>query len=229
MGMIGKDVALLADRTLVLASGSPRRREIVKALDMPIRITVSDAVEGPPEPGEAAAEYAKRLSFEKARSSRIKDEGCLVLGADTIVVHEGEILGKPADEVEAVQMLERLRGRTHIVITGVTLLDVDTGRHRSATRASDVVMRSYGDEEIRAYVESGEPMDKAGAYAAQDELFKPASEIRGCYLNVVGLPLCDVIDVMADMGVKARLKSGWSPPDSCRECPLRLLPEVAAP
>ncbi|MCH7652181.1 MAG: septum formation protein Maf, partial [Chloroflexi bacterium] len=219
----------MADRTLVLASGSPRRREIVKALDMQIRITVSDTVEGPPEPGEDTAEYARRLSLEKARASRIQDEGCLILGADTIVVHEGEILGKPADEAQAVHMLERLRGRTHSVITGVTLLDVDTGRHRSATRASDVVMRSYGDEEIRAYVESGEPMDKAGAYAAQDDRFSPASEIRGCYLNVVGLPLCDVIDIMAEMGVKARLKSGWTPPDRCRECPLRQLPEVAAP
>ncbi|MCH8061547.1 MAG: septum formation protein Maf [Chloroflexi bacterium] len=220
-------MASLADRTLVLASGSPRRREIVKALDMRIRITVSDAVEGPPGPGEETSEYAMRLSLEKARSSRIEDEGCLILGADTIVVHEGEILGKPADEVQAVHMLERLRGRTHSVITGVTLLDVDTGRHRSATRASDVVMRYYGDEEIKAYVESGEPMDKAGAYAAQDERFNPAAEIRGCYLNVVGLPLCDVIDIMADMGVRARLKSGWTPPDRCRECPLRQLPEVA--
>ena len=222
-------MASLADRTLVLASGSPRRREIVKALDMRIRITVSDTVEGPPEPGEDTAEYARRLSLEKARASRIKDEGCLILGADTIVVHEGEILGKPADEAQAVHMLERLRGRTHSVITGVTLLDVDTGRHRSATRASDVVMRSYGDGEIRAYVESGEPLDKAGAYAAQDERFSPASEIRGCYLNVVGLPLCDVIGIMADMGVKARLKSGWVPPDRCLECPLSQLSEVAAP
>ncbi len=126
-------------------------------------------------------------------------------------------------------MLERLRGRTHSVMTGVTLLDADTGLHRSATRSSDVVMRSYGDEEIRAYVASGEPMDKAGAYAAQDERFNPAAEIRGCYLNVVGLPLCDLIDMMADMGVRARLKRGWAPPRRCRECPLSQRSEVSEP
>lgn len=215
------------DRTLILASGSPRRREIVKALEMPIRMTVSDAFEGPPEAGEEPVEYVRRLSLEKARTARHEREGSLILGADTIVVHEGEIHGKPADEVEAIHMLERLRGRTHSVITGVTLFDVDTGRHRSAARASDIVMRNYGYEEIRAYVASGEPMDKAGAYAAQDERFNPAAEIRGCYLNVVGLPLCDVIDIMADMGVKACLKTGWTPPDRCRECPLRQVPEVS--
>ena len=217
------------DMTLVLASGSSRRREIVKALEMPLRMTVSDVVEGPPEAGEGAAEYAKRLSLEKARASRHEEEGSLVLGADTIVVLDGEILGKPADEAEAVHMLKILRGRTHSVITGVTLLDADTGGHRSTTRASEVVMRNYGDDEIRAYVASGEPMDKAGAYAAQDERFNPAALLRGCYLNVVGLPLCDVIDIMAEMGVKARLKRGWTPPDRCRECPLELRSEVAAP
>ena len=222
-------MASSTEMTLVLASGSPRRREIVKALEMPIRMTVSDVIEGPPRAGEETADYVKRLSLEKARASRHEEQGSLILGADTIVVLEGEILGKPADEAEAVHMLERLRGRTHTVITGVTLLDVDAGRHLSATRSSDVVMRSYGDEEIRAYVASGEPMDKAGAYAAQDERFKPAAEIRGCYLNVVGLPLCDVIDIMAEMGVRARLKSGWTPPDRCRECPLRQRPEVAVP
>lgn len=219
----------MTQKSLVLASGSPRRREIVKALNMPIHITVSDAVEGPPDPGEGAVEYVKRLSLEKARSSQHEEEGSLILGADTIVALEGEVLGKPADEAEAVHMLERLRGRTHSVVTGVTLLDVATGRHRSFARSSDVVMRSYLDEEIKAYVASGEPMDKAGAYAAQDERFNPATEILGCYLNVVGLPLCDVIDVMAEMGVKTRLRSGWTPPDRCRECPLRQSSEVVAP
>ena len=211
----------LTDRSLVLASGSPRRREIVKALDMPIRLTVSNAEEGPREAGEEPFEYVKRLSLEKARSSLYKEEGSLVLGADTVVVLEGEVLGKPVDDAEAVHMLERLRGRTHSVITGVTLLDVDTGHCRSVARVSEVVMRSYLDEEIAAYVASGEPMDKAGAYAAQDERFSPAAEIVGCYLNVVGLPLCDVIDVMVEMGVRARLKIGWTPPNRCRECPLR--------
>ena len=108
-----------------------------------------------------------------------------MLAADTQVVLDGESLGKPADGADAVRMLGALRGREHTVITGVTLLDAGPGRMRTSVRPSDVTMRRYSDAEIWAYVATGDPFDKAGAYAVQDVEFRPAT-VRGCYLNVVG-------------------------------------------
>jgi MAF protein len=166
-------------------------------------------------------QYVMRLSREKALrvSSTWKD--AIVLGADTTVVLDDQVMGKPSSAQEATEMLESLRGRAHAVITGVTLLDTSSSACISDATSADVVLRRYSDDEIAAYVASGEPMDKAGAYAVQDTVFKPAIAIQGCYLNVVGLPLCQVVEILDRMGVQARLKEGWQPPSECKSCLLK--------
>ena len=144
-----------------------------------------------------------------------------VLGADTVVVVDGEILGKPSDACEATGMLRRLRGRAHSVVTGVTAMGGPAGQSRSIAKETRVVMRDYSDEEMATYVESGAALDKAGAYGVQDGSFHPALETHGCYLNVVGLPLCEVVPLLDGFGVQARLRPGWRPPRACGECPLK--------
>ena len=150
----------------------------------------------------------------------------LVIGADTAVVVDGEVLGKPAHRAEAFEMLRRLRGRTHRVMTGVTVVDAVSRRAASTSRTTDVLMRRYADDEISAYVDTGSPFDKAGGYAVQDPVFAPAESVDGCYLNVVGLPLCDTLDLLAGMGADADLDPDWSPPDGCVECPLKVAEAV---
>ena len=179
-----------------------------------------DIDEGPPVEGETANEYVLRLSAEKTRVVAEKARGALVLGADTTVLLDGDVLGKPADAGDAESMLRRLRGRIHTVLTGITIVDARSGDALSASRATDVSIRSYSDAELREYVASGEPLDKAGAYAVQDGRFRPAEEVLGCYLNAVGLPLCEVASLLERFDVRARLVPGWQLPRECTGCPL---------
>ena len=123
-------------------------------------------------------------------------------------------------------MLLLLRGGVHAVVTGVTALDGRSGRWLSASKSTEVRMRHYSDQAIAAYVASGEPMDKAGAYAVQDERFRPAQEVHGCYLNVVGLPLCELVDLLAGLGMHRQLRRDWELPEECRNCPLERVKEV---
>ena len=118
-------------------------------------------------------------------------------------------------------MLGALRGREHTVLTGVTVTEAPSGRRLSGHRSTAVRMRACSDEEIAAYVASGRPMDKAGAYAVQDADFRPAEAVSGCYLNVVGLPLCVVADLLGGFGVRAGLRDGWELPPQCGGCSLR--------
>jgi septum formation protein len=136
----------------------------------------------------------------------------VIVGADSVVVLDGRALGKPRDAADAGRMLAELRGRPHEVISGVALVAAE-GCHRGAVRTR-VEMRPYADEEIERYVASGRPLDKAGAYAIQDRAFGPVERIDGCYLNVVGLPLCEV-----SRGLRAL---GWPLPDERFEPPCRL-------
>ena len=129
-----------------------------------------------------------------------RDRGAVVIAADTAVVLEGDVLGKPADNAEAARMLHSLRGRVHTVVTGVTLLDSRSGRRLSRAKITDVTMRHYSDREIAAYIATGEHLDKAGSYAVQDETFRPAQDVHGCYLNAVGFPLCEVVDPLGADG-----------------------------
>jgi MAF protein len=208
-------------KRLVLASGSPRRREILAAFVPPVEAVSPTSKESPPRDGESPERYVMRLSLAKASEGAKHARQAIVLGADTSVVLDGELLGKPVGEADATRMLANLRGRTHRVVTGVVALDSESGLWSGSTRSTQVAMRHYSDTEVEAYVASGSPFDKAGAYAVQDSSFHPAESVDGCYLNVVGLPLCEVVALLDRRGLKTRLRSGWQPPAQCRECPLQ--------
>ena len=205
-------------RTLVLASGSPRRRRLINAIDMPVQMVGSGDYEPPPNVGESPQAYVQRLALLKARQALKGVTDAIVLGADTSVVIDGDILGKPADAAEAVWMLKLLRGRSHEVVTGTALMDAATGICSTSAKASRIFMRDYADEEIAAYVESGEPFDKAGAYAVQDDKFRPAERIEGCYLNTVGLPLCDLLTLLKRIGAPVTFRKGYVIPPGCPDC-----------
>jgi septum formation protein len=180
---------------LVLASASPRRRELLAQAGYIFEVRPAHVAEDP-LPGEEAIAYVVRLAREKAetvyrelagRDGVGGDGGLVVLGADTTVVVDGEILAKPADEADAARMLRRISGRTHRVITGVALATaVGT---EVAAEATAVRFVTLGDAEIAEYVAAGEPMDKAGAYAIQGQAARWIPRIEGCYFNVMGLPL----------------------------------------
>ena len=194
---------------------------MIKALDMPVEICVPLGEEGSPYEGEPPERYVTRVAFDKARGVGTELGDAIVLGADTAVVVDRDVLGKPVDKKDARRLLERLRGRDHTVVSGVVALDTRSGRWHSATKSTDVTMRHFSDDEIETYVASGEPLDKAGGYAVQDEVFRPTSAIHGCYLNVVGLPMCEVVTLLEKLGLRVRVKSDWRPLDRCENCPLR--------
>jgi septum formation protein len=184
---------------LVLASGSPRRSEILRAVGWPFEATASDVDETLRE-GEAAEVYVRRLAREKAGAVASARLFGLVLGADTVVVVDGDILGKPRDAGEAGRMLRRLSARTHEVLTGVALVRAETGRSISGVARTRVRFAELSDEEIDRYVETGEPSDKAGAYAVQGRAALFIEAIEGEYWNVVGLPIRLVYELARDFG-----------------------------
>jgi septum formation protein len=198
--------------SLILASASPRRRELLRSLVADFRVVPSDLEEtlDPGSPREAAV----RLALDKARAvaARVGGEApgkpLVVLGADTVVVIEGEALGKPAGPGEARAMLRRLRGRTHEVITAVAVVDARTGRAESVAVVSRVRMADYGEAEIEAYVATGEPLDKAGAYAIQGAGGVLVAGLEGSFSNVVGLPLAETARLLAAFGVPVSAPPG---------------------
>jgi len=176
---------------LILASASPRRRELLTQAGFSFTVKAADIDESV-LPGEDPEAYVTRLAREKARTifDAVDDAEAVVLGADTTVVLDGEILGKPVDKADAVRMLRGLSGRTHRVITGVAVV---TGRGAEvAAEVTEVWFSEISDREIAEYVETGEPMDKAGAYGIQGRAGKWIPRIEGCYFNVMGLPLARV-------------------------------------
>jgi septum formation protein len=184
---------------LILASGSPRRRELLAALGIPFTVVISNE----PEPlleGIAPREQTVQLALRKARSVASGLSEGWVLGADTIVVLEGEILGKPADPADAVAMLQRLRDRDHEVFTGLALVNAATGAEHTMSVPAIVTMRNYDDAEIAAYVATGEPLDKAGAYGIQGLGGELVAGYEGCFNTIVGLPLCGVADLLRSAG-----------------------------
>lgn len=190
-------------KKLVLASASPRRRALLSGLGLKFRVLPSAApeeVEPGMEPGTLAEELARRKAARVAEQLTEREE-TLVIGADTIVVLEGKILGKPRDEEEARAMLEALAGRWHEVFTGVAVIDAASGRVFSTREMTRVKFRSLYPEEIAAYVATGEPLDKAGAYGVQGKGALLVERIDGCYYNVVGLPLVKLKEALAEFGV----------------------------
>jgi septum formation protein len=186
---------------LVLGSASPRRRELLARARVSFEVLAADIDESRRE-GEPPAALVERLALEKARAVARRLAGFrLVLGADTIVVLGDAVLGKPADPEDAVRLLVRLLGRTHRVLTGVALVSTDGAAPRTRVVESRVTMRTADETEVRAYVAGGEPLDKAGAYAAQGEGRRFVARIEGSESNVIGLPLEETLALLRESGV----------------------------
>lgn len=182
------------NQKLILASGSPRRSKLLQDAGVDFEVIVPQIDEAP-LPGEAPETFVCRTAREKAES--LPANNAIILAADTAVVDGERILGKPADAADAAAMLRSLSGRTHEVMTGVCLRAPDQTRcFHIETR---VTFRQLSEEEITNYIASGEPMDKAGAYAIQGGAAKMVRRVEGSYSNVVGLPLCEVIEALGEI------------------------------
>ena len=206
---------------VTLASESPRRRELLTDLGIAFRVAPSQIPEDP-EPGEAPEGMVRRLSREKALAvaRREKADAGYYIAADSTVVLDGAAMAKPGDADEARDMLTRLRGRAHQVITGFTVYDAATGRCLTEAMSAEVLMRDFTDAEMEQSIAGGTPMDKAGAYAIQDGDFRPATLQRGCYSNVMGLPVCRVTELLAELGCPLPDLAGARAPAGCTEsCP----------
>ncbi|WP_123041296.1 Maf family protein [Cohnella candidum] len=191
--------------TLILASSSPRRQELVRALGLPVSVRPSQADESTPE-GWAPDRIVEELAHRKAKtvwenSLGTQDTPAIVIGSDTIVVIDGDVLGKPKDEADAIGMLTRLAGRSHEVFTGVCCIGLQDGKTSISHRRTVVRMRALSPDQIRRYVASGEPMDKAGAYGIQGLGAVLVDSLEGCYFNVVGLPLSLLAEQLEAFGV----------------------------
>ena len=177
-------------KEFILASQSPRRRELLSRL-LPAFSVMTDDSEEKLIAGESPKQTVKRLAEEKARHIADKcGKDAIILAADTVVVLDNQILGKPRDEEEAFSMLSRLSGNRHRVFTGVAIIDTQRNKTVTDAEVTEVRFRDLSEEEIRRYIASGEPMDKAGAYGIQDLGALLIEGIQGDYFNVVGLPLC---------------------------------------
>jgi septum formation protein len=193
---------------LILASGSPRRAEIMRGAGFVFEACATKVDEAR-HPGEAPADYVRRLAQEKARAAAAKfpeagsQETTVIIGADTVVVLEGEILGKPAGAAEARAMLNRLSGRSHEVHTGMALLRLPDGAMRILEEVTLVEFAPMTAREIEDYVASGEPCDKAGAYAVQGLGGRFVRRLGGSYFNVMGLPVARLYEELKAMGIEA--------------------------
>jgi MAF protein len=182
-------------------------------LEIPFKVRVP-AVKERLQPGEVPAAVPQRFSKIKAEWVAREAGAGIVVAADTIVVHKGEILGKPRDAEHAVAMLRRLRGERHLVLSGVTVMDVGTGKQITELCESKVWLRPMGDAEIETYVATGDPLDKAAAYAIQNAEFAPVVRVAGCPANVMGLPVCHVVRNLRRLGLEL-------PPTSPTRCEVR--------
>lgn len=186
--------------SLILASSSPRRRELLKTVGFDFTVMTSDVDESTQE-GLLPHEVVEQLAYRKARAVADRVEKGIVLGSDTVVVLDDIILGKPAGEEEAFQMLSSLQGREHVVYSGVALIDAETGRSEVKHSKTQVRFRALTDREIHAYIRTKEPMDKAGSYAIQGIGATMVESITGDYFTVVGLPLCLTANMLSRFGI----------------------------
>jgi septum formation protein len=204
---------------LILASASPRRRELLAALGLPFDVRPVDVDETPP--GLTAIEAVRAIALRKAEAAGALPAAALVLVADTIVVLDGAVLGKPRDAADAATMLRALSGRAHEVYTAVVAVDAASGKRAIAAPCTSVIVRPLTDGEIARSIAAGTPFDKAGAYAIQDEQLRPVERFAGCYCNVMGLPLWTARGLLAALRASLALQ----PPDAtyarCAACPLR--------
>lgn len=187
---------------IVLASGSPRRLGILVSAGLRVDVLPTETPEHRLPGDVTPEEWALRLASDKAANAARVMPDAVTLGADTIVVIDGEVLGKPSGPDDAMTTLRRLRNRSHRVVTAVAV-DCPAGKW-SGWSVTDVWMRDLKDDEIADYVASGLPLDKAGSYGIQDRPFSPAERINGCYLNVVGLPMCLTTELFQLAGLRLR-------------------------
>ena len=196
----------MMDIHFILASQSPRRRELIQLLGYPFQIMAADVDETSvtdPIPTvnviQTAQLKAAKISAQLTHSH--SPSSSIILAADTTVAFAGDMLNKPTDAAEARLMLQRLRNRQHEVHTGMVLLQPSSERMWQGVSTAVVTMRNYSDEEIEAYVATGNPLDKAGAYAIQHPQFRPVAQLDGCYCCVMGLPVCDLIVALEQFNV----------------------------
>ena len=209
------------DAEIILASASPRRRALLSDLGLEFAVAPSHIPEHQQD-GETPEQMVRRLSREKALAAAAQQSAAsgYYIAADSTVVLDGAALAKPLDAADARAMLTRLRGTAHQVITGLTAYDAATGRCLTDTMSADVVMRNFTDAEMEQSIASGTPMDKAGAYAIQDAEFRPAQLTQGCYSNVMGLPVCRVTELLAELGCPLPDWSAAAVPPGCTDhCP----------
>ena len=189
---------------LILASGSPRRRGLLSLLGVDFHVQTSETDESVLI-DESAQDYVLRLAISKSLAfNPLSAERLVVIAADTAVIDGEKILGKPGSQRQAIEMLDNLRNRTHQVLSGIAVRDTKIDEIFTDLCTTQVEMRNYGEKEIEDYVASGDPMDKAGAYAIQHLGFDPVAQITGCYANVVGLPLCHLGQIFNRLGVEFR-------------------------
>jgi len=184
---------------LILASASPRRRELLGSVGLEFQV-ITSGIDEEIRDGELPRGHVVRLAGEKAAAVSCHHPHAWVLGADTEVIIDDGVLGKPGTPQEARAMLQRLSGRTHLVITGYSIIKESADVHIDNTVESQVRFREMTGEEIEWYVRTGEPFDKAGGYAVQGKGAVFVQEIRGSHTNVIGLPLCEVITTLAGVG-----------------------------
>jgi septum formation protein len=193
-------------KSLILASSSPRRQELIRSLGIPYEIRVSDADETV-EDGVSPSEIVEILSLRKANTvfgqmrSQEQQHG-VIIGSDTIVVFQGQVLGKPADETDSFRMLSMLQGNTHQVYSGVACIDARSGKYAVSHRVTNVKMKPMPSERIHRYIATGEPRDKAGSYAIQGIGATLVEGIEGDYFNVVGLPLSLLADMLEEFDIR---------------------------
>jgi septum formation protein len=213
---------------LVLASSSPRRKQLMTLLGLPYSVRPIP-VDETPHRDEQPLDYVRRVTQMKAdayasqsgvmgpvpeSAGLVPESAGLVIAADTIVVDGSDILGKPADKQDAIDILRRLRGRTHVVCTALVVYNLLTRQQECDLCISHVPMRSYTDAEIERYVDSGDPLDKAGAYAVQHKGFHPVESFTGCYASVMGFPLCHVVRTLRKFDAQPKADV----PAACQAC-----------
>lgn len=194
----------MTEPVIVLASNSPRRREMLAWMEVPFTTTAAD-VDETPLAGETPEVYVTRLAREKARAcERQAPFNAVILAADTTVADGSQIIGKPLDAEDAARMLRQLRSRHHMVHTAVVVGLPSRGLTELELCSTRVKMRAYTEEELTIYIQSGDPLDKAGAYAIQHEGFDPVEKLSGCYASVMGLPLCHIERALRRLGFGVR-------------------------
>ncbi len=200
----------MSEKKLVLASTSPRRNELLRLLGIPFEKRPSNADETHPDDVDAVA-YVRQMASDKGNAVRHAEDEW-ILSADTIVALDGQVVGKPADEQEAYEILRALRDRGHKVYTALCLRTENGGGTMESLCATDVFMRDYSEEELAAYINSEDYRDKAGGYAIQHRQFHPCTGVQGCYANVMGLPLCHLAMLLEAAGCKLEVDV----PEACQ-------------